>query len=246
MDSIIKYMAQKDPRSLWMFEIQKSYWEDVRDAHKNGKKLIFFSGPRPVELIYLCIWTLCPFFLDTAPTRLASNAEQVAIYIDRAESTCTPTVCGLDKTELGVALKGYYGVQPTASSYCTVPCDSARVCMPAGRPRIRACPPYVGHPFRRDDHGCITCRAVQGLHRLDGRSSPARRWIGTASLRSRPFRQDQRLSVQDRRSAQAGSSPVHASPAVCVRAEQMVAWYGRSSRYAEVHGNPVQLRQDAG
>lgn len=151
VDSILKYMSQKDPKSLWMFEIQKSYWEDVRDAHKNGKKLIFFSGPAPIELIYA--FDAVPFFLDMAPTRLASNTEQVAIYIDEAEKYVPPTVCGLDKTELGMALKGHYGEQPDGFVYTTVPCDSARVCMPAVD-RILGVPSFrLDVPFRRDDRG---------------------------------------------------------------------------------------------
>ncbi|WKY47527.1 2-hydroxyacyl-CoA dehydratase family protein [Eubacteriaceae bacterium ES3] len=151
VDSIINYMSKKDPKSLWMFDVQKAYWEDVRDAHKNGKKVIFFGGPAPIEFIYA--FDAVPFFLDMMPTRLASNVEAVSVYIDEAEKHVPPTVCGLDKVELGIALRGEYGVVPDGYVYCTVPCDSARVCHPAidkifGVPSFR-----LDVPFRRDDRG---------------------------------------------------------------------------------------------
>lgn len=151
VDSIINHISNKRPKDLWMFEVQKSYWNDVRDAHKNGKKIIFFGGPGPVELIYA--FDAIPFFLDMIPTRIASNVETTAVYVDEAEKYVPPTACGLDKVELGVALRGDYGVEPDGFVYCSVPCDSARVCHPAidkilGVPSFR-----LDIPFRRDDRG---------------------------------------------------------------------------------------------
>jgi benzoyl-CoA reductase/2-hydroxyglutaryl-CoA dehydratase subunit BcrC/BadD/HgdB len=144
-------MTKKNPKTVWMFEVQKAYWEDVRDAHKNGKKVIFFGGPAPVELIYA--FDAVPFFLDMVPTRISSNVEVTSVYVDAAEKYVPTTVCGLDKVELGVALCGDYGLKPDGFVYCSVPCDSARVCHPAidkilGVPSFR-----LDTPFRRDDRG---------------------------------------------------------------------------------------------
>jgi benzoyl-CoA reductase/2-hydroxyglutaryl-CoA dehydratase subunit BcrC/BadD/HgdB len=144
-------MTKKAPQNLWMFNVQKTYWDEVRDAHKNGKKVIFFGGPAPIELIYA--FDAVPFFLDMMPTRIASKVDLTAVYVDEAEKYVPPTVCGLDKVELGVALKGHYGVEPDGFVYCTVPCDSARVCHPAidkilGVPSFR-----LDVPFRRDKRG---------------------------------------------------------------------------------------------
>jgi benzoyl-CoA reductase/2-hydroxyglutaryl-CoA dehydratase subunit BcrC/BadD/HgdB len=151
VDSILAYMSKKAPDSLWMFEVQKAYWDHIRDAKKDGKKLIFFGGPAPLELIYS--FDAVPFFLDMMPTRLASNTEEISPYIDEAEKYVPSTVCGLDKTELGIALRGDYGIMPDAFVYCTVPCDSSRVCHPA-IDKIFNVPSYrVDIPFRRDDRG---------------------------------------------------------------------------------------------
>lgn len=151
VDSIINHISKKRPKDLWMFEVQKAYWNDVGDAHKNGKKVIFFGGPGPVELIYA--FDAVPFFLDMIPTRIASNVETTSVYVDEAEKYVPSTACGLDKVELGVALRGEYGVEPDGFVYCSVPCDSARVCHPAidkilGVPSFR-----LDVPFRRDERG---------------------------------------------------------------------------------------------
>lgn len=151
VDSIINYISKKRPEQLWMFEVQKAYWHELRDAHKNGKKVIFFGGPAPVELIYA--FDAVPFFLDMMPTRIASNTDLTAVYVDEAEKHVPASVCGLDKVELGVALRGDYGVTPDAFVYCTVPCDSARVCHPA-IDKILNVPSFrLDIPFRRDDRG---------------------------------------------------------------------------------------------
>ncbi|WP_428868851.1 2-hydroxyacyl-CoA dehydratase subunit D, partial [Clostridium sediminicola] len=151
VDSIIQYISKKRPQDLWMFDVQKAYWDDVRDAHKNGKKVIFFGGPGPIELIYA--FDAVPFLLDMVPTRIASKVDVAAVYVDEAEKYVPSTACGLDKVELGVALRGEYGVEPDGFVYCTVPCDSARVCHPA-IDKIFGVPSYrLDVPFRRDERG---------------------------------------------------------------------------------------------
>lgn len=151
VDSIIAYMGKKSPESLWMFEVQKEYWDHIRDAQKNGKKLIFFGGAAPIELIYA--FDAVPFFLDMMPTRIACNVEVTSVYVDEAEKHVPSSVCGLDKVELGIALRGDYGLKPDAFVYCSVPCDSARVCHPA-IDKILDVPSFrLDIPFRRDDRG---------------------------------------------------------------------------------------------
>ncbi len=59
-------MQEKHPELLWTLEIQDKMWHQYRDAHKNGKKLVFFGGPVPVDIIvaFDCI----PVYLDTVPS----------------------------------------------------------------------------------------------------------------------------------------------------------------------------------
>ena len=61
----IKRMKEKNPDLLWTLEIQDAMWHNYRDAHKNGKKLVFFGGPVPTNIIvaFDCI----PVYLDTIP-----------------------------------------------------------------------------------------------------------------------------------------------------------------------------------
>ena len=44
VDSIYQHMLSKGmPEIMWTVDIQKFSWEEVRDAHKNGKKLVGFG-----------------------------------------------------------------------------------------------------------------------------------------------------------------------------------------------------------
>lgn len=151
VNSIIAHAEKKYPENMWMFEVQKAYWEAVRDAHKNGKKVIFFGGAVPIELFYA--FDIVPFFLDMLPTRIASTPEVAAKYIDAAEQYVSPSMCGIDKVELGAALCGDYGVQPDAFVYTTVPCDSSRLAYPAIE-ELWGIPTYtLDTPFRKDARG---------------------------------------------------------------------------------------------
>ncbi len=136
---------------MWMFDIQKAQWEEVRDAHKNGQKLVFFGGPVPVEIIraFDCV----PFFLDTVSTRIASMEELCGRYIDETEKYAPTSMCGIDKAQLGCAILGEYGVKPDAFVHATVPCDSARIAYPIME-RIFNCPTFtLDCPFHHDDRG---------------------------------------------------------------------------------------------
>ena len=152
VDSIYQHMLSKNnPDIMWMFDIQKAQWEEVRDAHKNGQKLVFFGGPVPVEIIraFDCV----PFFLDTVSTRIASMEELCGRYIDETEKYAPTSMCGIDKAQLGCAILGEYGVKPDAFVHATVPCDSARIAYPIME-RIFNCPTFtLDCPFHHDDRG---------------------------------------------------------------------------------------------
>ena len=152
VDNIYQHMLSKNnPDIMWMFDIQKAQWEEVRDAHKNGQKLVFFGGPVPVEIIraFDCV----PFFLDTVSTRIASMEELCGRYIDETEKYAPTSMCGIDKAQLGCAILGEYGVKPDAFVHATVPCDSACIAYPIME-RIFNCPTFtLDCPFHHDDRG---------------------------------------------------------------------------------------------
>ncbi len=144
-------MKEKNPDLLWTLQIQYDMWHQVRDAHKNGKKLVFFGGPVPVDIIvaFDCV----PVYLDTIPIRLSPNPVLTGKFIDAAEKYVPPTTCGLCKTYLGTLVEDQYGVQADAFVYSTVPCDSSRVVYP-NMERMMKVPTFsFDFPFRRDWRG---------------------------------------------------------------------------------------------
>ena len=152
VDSIYQHMLSKNkPELMWMFDIQKFQWEEIRDAEKNGKKLIMFGGPVPVELIraFDCV----PFFLDCISCRIASQVDLCGRYIDETEKYAPTSMCGIDKAQLGIALKGEYGVKIDAFVHASVPCDSSRIAYPLME-RVWDCPCFTFDcPYRHDDKG---------------------------------------------------------------------------------------------
>lgn len=152
VDSIYQHMLSKNkPELMWMFDIQKFQWEEVRDAEKNGKKLVVFGGPVPVEIIraFDCV----PFFLDCISTRIASQEAICGRYIDETEKYAPTSMCGIDKAQLGCVLKDEMGVKVDAFVHATVPCDSARIAYPIME-RLFNCPCYTFDcPFRHDEKG---------------------------------------------------------------------------------------------
>lgn len=152
VDSIYQYMLSKDmPEIMWTVDIQKFTWEEIRDAHKNGKKLVAFGGPVPVPLLraFDCV----PFFLDTIPTRIASMEDLCGRYIDETEKYAPISTCAIDKAQLGCVLKGEVGVEIDAFVHATLACDSARIAYPIME-RLFDCPCYTFDlPFRHDDKG---------------------------------------------------------------------------------------------
>lgn len=152
VDSIYQHMLTKGmPEIMWTVDIQKFTWEEIRDANKNGKKLVAFGGPVPIPIIraFDCV----PFFLDTIPTRIASMEDLCGRYIDETEKYAPTSMCAIDKAQLGVALKGEFGIKIDAFVHATVPCDSARIAYPMME-RLFDCPCFTFDcPFRHDQKG---------------------------------------------------------------------------------------------
>lgn len=100
------------------------YWEMVRDAHKNGKKLVFISGPVPLEIIYAldCV----PLCLDLIPSRISQDSVLTAKLINETETHANPCLCSLYKTSMGILLKKNLGLTPDAYISLPISCDSAR------------------------------------------------------------------------------------------------------------------------
>ncbi len=147
----IERMREKNPDLLWTLQIQYDMWHQVRDAHKNGKKLVFFGGPVPVDIIvaFDCV----PVYLDTIPIRLSPNPVLTGKFIDAAEKYVPATTCGLCKTYLGTLVEDQYGVKADAFVYSTVPCDSSRVVYP-NMERMMKVPTFAfDFPYRRDWRG---------------------------------------------------------------------------------------------
>lgn len=150
MDSIVNHAKTKYPDKLWMFEVQKTYWQDIYHAREKGQKLIMHGPNLPPELIYA--FGAVPFLLDAIPTRIASSKEGAAKYIDIAEKYVPSTLCGLDKTDIGAILSGDIE-KPDAMIYASAPCDSSRVAYPAIADYL-GIPAYcIDAPYRKDEKG---------------------------------------------------------------------------------------------
>ncbi|NLV86846.1 MAG: 2-hydroxyacyl-CoA dehydratase [Clostridiales bacterium] len=151
VDGSLERMKERHPEMLWTMEIQKFMWDSYRDAKKNGKKLCFFGGSVPTEII--AAFDCLGFYMDTIPFRLSTNPNLTSKYIDEAEKYVSASMCGLDKVELGAWLSGAYGMEPDLFVYNSVPCDSSRVAYPAME-KIIGVPAFsFDHPFRRDERG---------------------------------------------------------------------------------------------
>jgi benzoyl-CoA reductase/2-hydroxyglutaryl-CoA dehydratase subunit BcrC/BadD/HgdB len=150
IDTIIAHATNKYPERLWMFEVQKSVWQDAYYARERGQKLIMLGPNGPTELVYAM--GAVPFVLDLVPTRLASSTDS-AKYIDIAEKYVPQNMCGISKLDLGVILSGDIVDKPDALIYTTTPCDSSRVAYPAIG-EILGVPTYcVDTPYRKDERG---------------------------------------------------------------------------------------------
>jgi benzoyl-CoA reductase/2-hydroxyglutaryl-CoA dehydratase subunit BcrC/BadD/HgdB len=147
-DSIIAHMTKKAPDMLWMFDVQKAYWDEAANAHDRGEKLLWAGACSPTELLYA--FDCGQFLLDMIPTRLASQGDMAHGYIDLAEKHIPSSICGIDKVILGAILAGDVPEKPDAFVYSTVPCDSSRVVYPYVDKLINVPSYVIDVPFRKD------------------------------------------------------------------------------------------------
>ena len=145
------HAVEKNPDMLWVYDIQVAQWAQIRDAHKNGKKVIAFGGPVPVDLMYA--FDCQPYYLDQLPLSTAPNVDMTAKFVDLCEAHTNQSMCSIDKVEMGALLADQVGVKPDAFVYSTVPCDSSRIAYPVME-KIWNVPTFnVDLPFRRDTRG---------------------------------------------------------------------------------------------
>ena len=147
----LAHTMNKDPDNAWVYDIQVAQWAQIRDAQKNGKLLIAFGGPMPVDIIYA--FGCQPYYLDQLPLSTAPKVDMTAKFIDLCESKTNQSMCSIDKVEMGVLLADQYGIKPDAFVYSTVPCDSSRIAYPIME-KLWGCPTFnIDLPFRRDARG---------------------------------------------------------------------------------------------
>ena len=128
----------------------KDYWKMVRNAHQNGKKVVFVSGPAPVEILYAmdCV----PLYLDFLPSRLSENVILTSKLISETDKRINSSLCRLNKTEIGTLLSGRMGVTPDAYVAVPIPCDSARSAYKAMEGCINAPAFHFDIPVRKSDN----------------------------------------------------------------------------------------------
>lgn len=147
----LAHTLKKDPDSSWIYDLQVAQWCQIRDAHKNGKMLIAFGGPIPVDILYA--FNCQPYYLDQLPLSTAPKGDMNSKFVDLCESKTNQSMCSIDKVEMGVLLADQYGIKPDAFVYSTVPCDSSRIAYPIME-KIWGCPVFnIDLPFRRDARG---------------------------------------------------------------------------------------------
>jgi benzoyl-CoA reductase/2-hydroxyglutaryl-CoA dehydratase subunit BcrC/BadD/HgdB len=152
-DDIYEHIEKKNPQILFMFDVQRLYWNNTLNAHAEGKKLVYVGAGAPCELLWAFpnIW---PFLLDMFPTRLGSDPERASKYIDIAEKYVAPTMCAIDKVDLGAVFSGDLPDTPDAFIWSSVPCDNSRSAYPAieGYFQDRGARGLkVDIPFRKDE-----------------------------------------------------------------------------------------------
>lgn len=145
------HAIERNPDMVWIYDIQVAQWATIRDAHKNGKKVVAFGGPVPVDLMYA--FDCQPYYLDQLPLSTAPNVDMTAKFVDLCEAHTNQSMCSIDKVEMGALLADQIGVKPDAFVYSTVPCDSSRIAYPVME-KIWNVPTFnVDLPFRRDRRG---------------------------------------------------------------------------------------------
>lgn len=84
--------------------MEAQYWQTVKDARKNGKKLMLFAGPVPVELLYTadCV----PLNADMLPLAICRSEALAARFINHVETKVSPNLCTGSKLILGALRLG--------------------------------------------------------------------------------------------------------------------------------------------
>jgi len=99
------------------------YWAMLKKAREEGKKIVYVSGPAPVEILYAM--DCAPLYLDLLTPRLSENAVLVPALMRETELRANADVCRMSKTQIGTILTGDIGLAPDAYVAVPVPCDSA-------------------------------------------------------------------------------------------------------------------------
>ena len=99
------------------------YWAMLQRARDEGKKIIYVSGPAPVELIYA--FDCVPMSFDLLTPRLSENAALIPPLMRACELRANADVCRLSKAQIGSILVGDMGLRPDAYVAVPIPCDSA-------------------------------------------------------------------------------------------------------------------------
>ena len=84
-------------------KLEGEYWRSVRDARKNGKKLVIFAGSVPAPMLYAadCV----PLCLDMLPLAVF-KCGLTAGYISEVEAHVTESLCSVSKIILGTLRAG--------------------------------------------------------------------------------------------------------------------------------------------
>lgn len=109
-------------------EAECALWHNARDAHKNGKKLVLYTGAVPVELLYAsgCV----PVSLDFIQIKLARAVSHTRKLVLASEKIMPECFCSMDKSMLGVSELKRLGLEPDAVVFASPGCDGSRLSYP--------------------------------------------------------------------------------------------------------------------
>lgn len=119
---------EKGTQFLRSYEVEKSIWKKALDAKESGKKVVFYAGAVPPELLWAfgCI----PINLDFMQIRLAKAKNHTRKLVFEAEKTLPDCFCSMDKSMLGLASTKGVGIEPDAFIYAAASCDAAKMAYP--------------------------------------------------------------------------------------------------------------------
>lgn len=121
---IYAHMSKKAPEQAYMFEFMLNMWQEYYDARENGIPIVLCEPLSvPQEMIYAL--GAIPLGMESLPIRIASQPT-ASTYIDYGETIVSQTFCGLNKSDLGIALSRDLRLKPAAFIYQAQPCDSGR------------------------------------------------------------------------------------------------------------------------